>query len=106
MACLLVQCMDVREALAQIEVLVQTSLSFPKREIFRGAWKGLTYETIIEQMMLQWQREYDLSYIKAQGSELCRELTGVLKVHVKKRTFREDVMEGLQRQVERSPQVT
>lgn len=44
--------------------------------------------------------------IKAQGSELCRELTGLLKVHVKKRTFREDVMEGLQRQVERSPQVT
>ena len=96
--------MNVGEALARIELLFQTSLSFPKREIFRGAWKNLTYEAIIEDMMQQGHRGYDLSYIKAQGSELCRELTGLLKVQVKKRTFREDVMEGLRRQATRSPQ--
>ncbi len=95
--------MDIGEALARIEVLVQTNLSFPKREIFRGAWKNLTYESIIKDMIQQGHRGYDLSYIKAQGSELCRELTSLLNMQVKKRTFREDVIEGLQRQATRSP---
>jgi len=97
--------MDVGEALARIELMFPASLSFPKREIVRGAWKNLTYEAIIEDMIEQWQRQYDLSYIKAQGAELCRELTSLLNVQVKKRTFREDVIEGLQRQAERSPRI-
>ncbi len=98
--------MNVGEALARIELLFQTSLSFPKREIFRGAWKNLTYEAIIEGMIEQGHRGYDLSYIKAQGSELCRELTSLLNMQVKKRTFQEDVMEGLRRQAPRSPQIS
>ncbi|MEX0270726.1 NB-ARC domain-containing protein [Leptolyngbyaceae cyanobacterium UHCC 1019] len=88
--------MNVEEALDQVDCLLHAQegeLLNPKRLIFRGAWQDLTYQD----MILQWRREYDLSYIKAQGADLCRQLTALLGVKVRKPTFQEDVMEGLER---------
>jgi hypothetical protein len=94
--------MNADEALDQIDRLLQAQaapLLNPKRAIFRGAWDDLTYP----KMMLEWRREYDLSYIKAQGAQLCRQLTQLLGVSVKKRTFQEDVLEGLAQRSRQAP---
>jgi hypothetical protein len=87
--------MNFEEALAQINFL-QPEMPVLKQEIFEGAWQGLTYEQIIETTMHRREDSYDLSYIKAQGAELCRELTDLLQVQVRKRSFQEDVIRGLQ----------
>jgi NB-ARC domain len=95
--------MDADEALDQVETLLppQTGgLLSLKRAIFRGAWADLTYQD----MILQWRRDYDLSYIKGQGAELCKQLTELLGVTVKKPSFREDVIEGLKRRSRPVPQ--
>ena len=86
--------MDGEEALQQIETLLShqgESLGYPKRAIFLGAWQGLSYEA----MILTWDREYDHSYIKAQGAELCRLLSRLLGLKVTKPTFRQAVGDGL-----------
>ncbi len=85
--------MDSGEALAAIEDLLQIQLLFPKSAIFRAAWEGLTYTDMIS----HWARQYDESYIRAQGAALCEELATGLGGAVRKRTFREDILAGLER---------
>ncbi len=69
------------------------TLPYPQSAIFKSAWDGLTYEEISEQP----RKHYDVSYIRGLGSELCNQLGEVLGVKVRKPTFQEDVMEGLER---------
>mgnify|MGYP002776988313 CR=1 FL=1 len=85
--------MDSGEALAAIEAVLQIQLLFPKSAIFRDAWDGLTYT----EMLSHWSRQYDESYIRAQGAALCEELAIGLGGAVRKRTFREDILAGLER---------
>ncbi len=87
--------MNFEEALSQIHAL-SPELSVLKQEIFAGAWQGLTYEQIIETTLERREDGYDQSYIKAQGAELCRALSQLLKVPVRKRSFGEDIQRGLQ----------
>lgn len=87
--------MDFQKAFAQINVL-QPEMTALKQEIFEGAWQGMTYEQIIDKTLHRRVDGYDLSYIKAQGAELCRELTDLLQTPVGKRNFQKDVMRGLQ----------
>jgi tetratricopeptide (TPR) repeat protein len=57
-------------------------LSDLRREIFKGAWAGRTYEDIAVTL------GYNDSYIKEEGSKLCKLLTSVLGEPVTKTIFR------------------
>lgn len=88
--------MTGEEAVQQVEALLAAKgkhLSYLKRAIFLGAWRGLSYEAMIH----TWQREYDYSYIKAQGAELCKLLSVTLGIKVTKAYFQQVVAEGLHR---------
>jgi hypothetical protein len=89
--------MNADEALKQVEQLLiarsPSTLPYPQSAIFKGVWDGLTYEAISDQP----RRYYEVSYIRGLGAELCNQLSEVLGVKVRKPTFQEDVMEGLER---------
>jgi hypothetical protein len=86
--------MNFEEALAQILDLYPEMPPL-KQEIFQGAWQGWTYEAIIDAIAAQREKVYELSYIRAQGAELCKELSARLRVTVEKRSFQADVTRGL-----------
>lgn len=78
--------MDVDAALefAEARVFVQTGEPFNdlQREIFKGAWQGLTYEKIADLL------DYNDSYIKEEGARLCQLLSEALGEKVTKPKFR------------------
>jgi hypothetical protein len=98
--------MNADEALNQIEQLLRNrslpNLPYPQNAIFKGAWEGKTYEAIAQQP----RKLYDTSYIKGLGSALCKSLTTILEVKIRKPTFQEDVLQGLARQAQKPAQLT
>jgi hypothetical protein len=96
--------MNADEALNQVEQLLIArslpTLPYPQSAIFKGAWDGLTYETISEQP----RKHYEVSYIRELGTKLCQQLSEVLGVKVRKPTFQEDVMAGLERRSRQNPE--
>jgi len=96
--------MNADEALNQVEHLLIArslpTLPYPQSAIFKGAWDGLTYEEISDQP----RKRYEVSYIRELGAELCKQLSEVLGVKVRKPTFQEDVIEGLERRSCQNPE--
>lgn len=78
--------MGAEEGLELAEKLVLEAtgeyLNDLKREIFRGAWEGQTYEEIAGLV------GYNESYIKEEGANLCKLLSSVLSERVTKTNFR------------------
>lgn len=78
--------MGAEEALDLADGLIYRTvgehLSDLKRQVFRGAWQGQTYEEIAESL------GYNESYIKEEGANLCRLLSRVLQERVTKTNFR------------------
>jgi tetratricopeptide (TPR) repeat protein len=78
--------MDVDAALELADALVFAQTGEPfndlQKEIFKGAWQGLTYEKIADSL------GYNDSYIKEEGARLCQILSEALGEKVTKPKFR------------------
>ncbi|MGV0105024.1 ORC1/DEAH AAA+ ATPase domain-containing protein [Nostoc sp. DSM 114160] len=89
--------MDSQKALTFINKLLANDkqvLNDLEQKLFLGMWEGKEYTEIVN------DGSYSEEYVREVGAKLCKKITQLLEIEVKKRTFKNSIIVGYQKYLE------